>query len=71
MEKEISELFIKEIDLLRTTLNQVNPNWEIETLKEFSDTNGILIESVCLPIRAAINHICQKEEIKISNLKSE
>jgi hypothetical protein len=71
MEKEVCELFIKEINLLRKTLDQVNPNWEIETLKEFSDNNGVLTESVCLPIRAAINYICQKEDLSVSNLKSE
>lgn len=71
MEKEMYELFIKEINLLRTTLDQVNPNWEIGMLKEFSDTNGVLTESVCLPIRAAISHICQKKDITLSNLKSE
>lgn len=71
MEKEMYELFIKEIDLLRTTLDQVNPNWEIETLKEFSDNNGVLTASVCLPIRASINHICQKDDKTLSNLKSD
>lgn len=65
------ELFIKEINLLKTTLDEVNPNWEIEMLKQFSDTNGVLTESVCLPIRAAINHICQKEGIALLNLESE
>lgn len=71
MEKEIYELLIKEINLLRTVLDQVNPAWEIETLKEFSDTNGVLTDSVCLPIRAAINYISHKEGITLSNLKSE
>lgn len=71
MEKEIYELLSKEIDLLKTVLDQVNPAWEVETLNEFSDTNGVLTDSVCLPIRAVINYISQKEGITLSNLQSE
>lgn len=71
MTDENYELLIKELNFLRTVLDQVNPNWEIETLKEFSDTNGLLTDSVCIPIRAAINHISQNEGIIVSSLKSD
>lgn len=71
MTDENYELLIKELNFLRTVLDQVNPNWETETLKEFSDTNGLLTDSVCIPIRAAINHIFQNEGIIVSSLKSD
>ena len=71
MTNEIYELLINELNLLRTALDQVNPNWEIETLKEYSDANGLLTDSVCIPIRAAINHIFQNEGIIVSSLKSD
>jgi hypothetical protein len=63
MDTKFENVLKTEIELLKSVLDEINPNWEIETMKALqTDENGLISESVCLPIRAAIILISPKEE---------
>ncbi|NJM53606.1 MAG: hypothetical protein HC846_09575 [Blastocatellia bacterium] len=59
-EKEVLNILENEIKILKQLLFEVAPDWEQKTLEQFSNEDGFIVKSVCLPIRAAINLIKDK-----------
>jgi len=53
-DSQIVEKLQNEISELKKTLNEIYPNWFDDTIRDYSDSNDIVSESVCIPIRAAI-----------------
>ena len=60
-ETKILKSLESEIDLLRQALDKIEPDWERQTLGQFADEKGLISESVCLPIRAAVNLLTRSE----------
>ncbi len=57
--KQTLEKLNSEIKELQEMLDEVNPTWLVEMLREHTDENGLISESVCIPIRAAIKLLRQ------------
>jgi len=66
-QEEIIKTMSGEIKLLEDTLDEINPNWFNETISGFTDADGMLSASVCVPVRCAIKLLKeQKNEQKIN-----
>lgn len=56
-----------EISYLEEILSEINPNWFDDTIREYAE-NGIVSDSICVPIRAAIKLLCPGNELDAERL---
>jgi len=51
---QAQQILQKEIEELKTVLDEKYPNWFDDTIRDFTDYQDEIRAAVCIPIRAAI-----------------
>lgn len=63
--QQIINTLLMETALLQKEVEAIQPGIILETLKDYSNEDGIITEDICIPIRAAIKLLKKRTPKKI------